>query len=184
MKELSLHILDIVENSIRAKATEINIEINEDLKNNIFSFKIKDNGIGMDADFIKNVRSPFKTTRTTRKVGLGIPLLDSAAKRCNGKLEVKSHVGKGTEIIVFMEYNHIDRAPLGDIASTISNLILSNPQIEFTYVHKYNNKSFNIDTKEIKKILGEISISDLSVIKWIKEYINKSLIKIRQTFDI
>ncbi|HOQ16109.1 MAG TPA: ATP-binding protein [Defluviitaleaceae bacterium] len=180
MKELSLHILDITENSIRAKATEIYIEVEEDLNNNLFSFVIKDNGKGMDEEFLKAVKDPFTTSRTTRKVGLGIPLLEAACKRCNGGLEIISVVNQGTQIKAWMDYNHIDRAPLGDMVSTISNLIISNPDIDFVYCHKYNEKSFKIDTREIKNILDGVPINDLSVINWLKNYIKDELTEIKQ----
>ncbi|NLK21497.1 MAG: sensor histidine kinase [Epulopiscium sp.] len=180
MKELSLHILDIVENSIRAEATSINVKIEEDIHNNRFIFLVEDNGKGMDEEFVKVVKNPFKTTRTTRKVGLGISLLEEACKRCNGNLEIISSKGGGTKIRAVMMYNHIDRAPLGDITSTITNLIMSNPDVEFVYEHKYNDELFLIDTKEIKNILDGVPISDISIILWLKDYINQGLIEIRR----
>jgi signal transduction histidine kinase len=143
VRELSLHILDIAENSIRAQATEVYIEIEENIKQNFFRFFISDNGCGMDEELLKKVRSPFGTSRTTRKVGLGIPLLEEACKRCNGKLDIESTPGKGTTLTVSMEYNHIDRAPMGDIVSTIVTLIGANPHIDFVYKHLYNNSPFN-----------------------------------------
>lgn len=180
MKELSLHILDIIENSVRAKATEIKLEIIEDIEKNIFEIKIEDNGKGMDDDFVQVIKDPFKTTRTTRKVGLGIPLLVAACKRCNGDLQIQSTLGKGTKLRAWMDNNHIDRAPLGDIVNTITNLILSNTSIEFIYTHRYNNTVFTINTREVKDILGGVPINDLSVIAWIKEYITENLTEIRQ----
>ncbi|NLM12228.1 MAG: ATP-binding protein [Epulopiscium sp.] len=180
MKELSLHILDIIENSIRAKATDIKLEIIEDLENNLFEIKIEDNGKGMDEAFAKAIKDPFTTTRTTRKVGLGVPLLVAACNRCNGDVEIQSALGEGTKLRAWMEYHHIDRAPLGDIVSTITNLILSNPDIEFIYIHRYNDRVFRIDTQEIKDILGDVPINELSVIVWIKEYLTENLTEIRQ----
>lgn len=180
MKELSLHILDIAENSIRAKATEIYIEIQEDINLNTFTFSIQDNGKGMEKDFVQTVKDPFKTSRTTRKVGLGIPLLEAACNRCNGEVNITSIIGQGTKLKAWMEYNHIDRAPLGDIVSTITNLILSNPDIDIVYCHKYNHKEFEIDTRQIKKILDGVPINDMSIVSWIKNYIKDGLIEIKQ----
>lgn len=180
MKELSLHILDIAENSIRANATEIYIEVDEDIDNNIFSFEIKDNGKGMDKEFVESVKDPFKTSRTTRRVGLGIPLLEAACKRCNGDVKITSSLNKGTQIKAWMDYDHIDRAPLGDIVSTITNLILANPDIDFIYCHKYNDKSFELDTKEIKNVLDGVPINDLGIINWIKNYIKDEMTEIKQ----
>jgi hypothetical protein len=180
MKELSLHILDIIENSVRAEATEIKLEIIEDLEKNLFEIKIEDNGKGMDENFVKTIKNPFTTTRTTRKVGLGVPLLAAACNRCNGDVEIQSTLGQGTKLNAWMEYDHIDRAPLGDIVSTIANLILSNPDIEFKYYHRYNDRIFEFNTQEVKNILGDVPINELSVIAWLKEYISENLTEIRQ----
>ena len=116
---------------------------------------------------------PFITRRKTRKVGLGIPLLYAACKRCQGDLEIESEKGKGTKVIAWLKHSHIDRAPLGDMASTMKILITSDSKVDFLYNHKKNRIEFNFDTREIKRILGDVSISDMNVLSWIEDYIRR-----------
>ena len=115
MRELSLHILDIAQNSIKAEAECLRIAVIEDLINDKLTIKIKDDGTGMDADTVKKVVDPFYTTRTTRKVGLGIPLFKLSAEQCGGYFEIKSQLGIGTEITAVFKHSHIDRVPLGNM---------------------------------------------------------------------
>ncbi len=175
MQELSLHILDIVQNSIRAKATKIQIEIYEDLVNNQLKIIMKDNGSGIDEELVKAIKNPFSTTRTTRKVGLGIPLLLEACQRCNGDLDIASQVGVGTTITATFKHDHIDRAPMGDIVSTITMLILSSPEIRYIFTYYVNELAFVMDTDEIKKILEGVPITDLSIIKWLETYMQENI---------
>lgn len=175
MKELSLHILDIAKNSVKAKATVIEIEIIEDIKKNLLSIGIKDNGCGMDKEFLKRVRDPFSTTRTTRKVGMGIPLFEAAAVQCGGKVDITSEVGKGTEFTAYFEYDHIDRAPIGDMAGTMETLIAGSPEIDFLYRHIKQDKTFIMDTKEIKTVLGDVPLDVPEVLSWIEEFIKEGL---------
>lgn len=175
MKELSLHILDIVQNSIRAKATKVEVIINENLKGNILEIIINDNGKGMPKDLIEQIKNPFATTRTTRKVGLGIPLLLEACQRCNGDLEIQSTEGIGTKLRAYFNHNHIDRAPMGDLVNTITMLILSSPEIRYIVTYFINDQAFTMDTKEVKEILQGVPINDLDVIKWLEEYLNENI---------
>ncbi len=175
LKELSLHILDIVQNSIKAKAKDITIDISEKPQENLLEITIADNGHGMSPELLNRVRDPFSTTRTTRKVGLGIPLFEAAAKQCGGKLEINSEEGVGTTLYVCFEYHNIDRAPIGDMAQTMQTIILSDPDINYVYTHKKADKEFIFDTKEIKKVLGDVSISSPEILEWICEYINEGL---------
>lgn len=174
MKELSLHILDIVQNSIKANATFIEVVVSESIKNNTFKIIIKDNGCGMDEGTVKNVTNPFFTTRTTRKVGLGIPLLQDATERCNGSLIIESQVGVGTTIYCTFERNNIDRAPLGDISGTIMTIVNSLINCEFKYVHNVDEKSFEFSTLNIKEVLGDNDINRPEILLWIKEYVDES----------
>jgi signal transduction histidine kinase len=135
MRELSLHILDVVENGITAGGDCIWIEVDEARKKDLLKIVIRDNGRGMPVEKLENIDDPFITSRTTRRVGLGLSLLAAAAKRCEGELRVNSEPGKGTEVEATFRYNHIDRAPLGDMAATIGTLILGNPGIDFIYAH-------------------------------------------------
>lgn len=175
MKELSLHILDIVQNSVRAQASLIEIEIIEDSKKDRIEINISDNGKGMDEDAVKKIYDPFFTTRTTRDVGLGIPLLVQAAKNSEGDLSINSKVGKGTTVKATFVKSHIDRAPIGNMSDTMISLILPNPKIDFIYRHIVNDKIFLLDTREIKRRLQDIPITHPSVLNWINKFINNGL---------
>lgn len=176
MTELSLHILDIAQNSIKAGADTVEIFIDENVKENLLTITIKDNGCGMDEEFLRDVVNPFKTTRTTRKVGMGLSLLKSACELTGGSLSISSEVGEGTEVKACFVYDSIDRQPVGNMASTITALIGANEKMNFLYHHKFCDKSFEFSTAEIKKVLGdEVPLSEIDVLKWIEEYINENL---------
>lgn len=172
MEDLSLHILDIVENCITAEAGRIEVKITEDTRVNLLTVEISDNGKGMSEELLKNATDPFYTTRTTRKVGLGIPLLAQSARESNGDISVKSKTGEGTSIKATFQYDHIDRKPLGDIGQTMIILIMSNPEIDFLFEHIKNDKSYTLDTTEMKKDLDGIPINNPEVIKIIKNDIS------------
>ncbi|SKC64388.1 ATP-binding protein [Maledivibacter halophilus] len=171
MRELSMHILDIAQNSIVAGASEIQIIIDENLKEDTLTISIKDNGKGMDEEKLIKVTNPFFTSRTTRKVGLGIPMFKASAEGCEGSFRIESTKGKGTYVEAIFKHSHIDRAPLGNIADTMVVLISSDINIDFIYKHIKNNKEYVINTKEIKDILGEVSINNIDVLQWIKNNI-------------
>lgn len=175
MKELSLHILDIAKNSVKAKASLIEIVIEENTEKNLLTIEINDNGCGMSKEFLSRVRDPFSTTRTTRKVGMGIPLFEAAAVQCGGKVDIDSKPGAGTWFKAYFEYNHIDRAPLGDMAGTMQTLISGSPEIDFLYRHTKDGKTFIFDTKEIRKALGEVPLDSPEVLLWIDGYIKEGL---------
>ncbi|MCR1899884.1 ATP-binding protein [Irregularibacter muris] len=176
MKELSLHILDIAQNSIEAKACVISLKIKESLKENQLTISVEDDGVGMDKELLCRVENPFTTTRTTRKVGLGISLLKSAAERCNGALHITSKKGVGTKVEACFQYDHIDRAPLGNMPETIASIVLSMENSELIYEHSLDHSFFYFDTREVKSALGsEVSIRENEVISWIKDYIKEGL---------
>lgn len=175
MKELSLHILDIVQNSVKAKATEIKIDIIESPEKNLLEISIADNGCGMSKDFLERVRDPFATTRTTRKVGMGISLFEAAAQQCGGHLAIDSELGKGTTLYVCFELDNIDRAPIGDMAETMVTIVMSAPEINYVYTHRKSDKEFIFDTKEIKETLGDVPLTNPEILGWIKEYITEGL---------
>lgn len=175
MQELSLHILDIAQNSIAAKASFVEIEIEEDEKKDLLTIKIKDNGTGMDEETSRKVSDPFFTTRTTRKVGMGIPLFAQAAQSCGGDLNIYSKKGKGTIIEATFILSHIDRAPLGSMSDTMVSLVASHPEIDFVYRHRVQDKEFVFDTREIKKVLDEVPINNPLVLDWIKKFIESGL---------
>lgn len=175
MKELSLHILDIVQNSVKAKATDIQITVSEKPEENLLEITIADNGCGMSKELLARVKDPFATTRTTRKVGMGISLFEAAASQCGGHLEITSEEGVGTTLYVCFEYNSIDRAPLGDMAETMVTIIMSAPEINYVYKHIGPGGEFVFDTKEIKNVLGDVPLNNVDVLEWIKEYIEEGL---------
>lgn len=177
MKELSMHILDIARNSVRAKAKNIKIIIDEAIYKNQIIIKIFDDGMGIEEKLLDEIKNPFSTTRTMRKVGLGIPFLNDTCMLCNGKLNIYSTKGKGTEVIATMQHNHIDRPPMGNIASTIAGLMTSEPDINICFQYYYNDYHFEIRTNEIKDILGEeVSITNNKVHQWIIEHIKTNII--------
>lgn len=176
MEDLSLHILDIVENSITAGANSIEIKITEDIHANLLAIEIKDNGRGMDKKLLEHACDPFYTTRTTRRVGLGIPMLAQAAKESMGDIKVLSEKGKGTSIYASFQHDHIDRKPLGDIGKTLLVLLVSNPDIDFLFEHIINSDSYILNTSEIKKELDGVPINTPEVIKIIKDDISSWLI--------
>lgn len=148
MEDLSLHILDIAENSIIASAKRIEIRIEEDEAKDLLTIEIKDDGKGMDKQTLKKVLDPFFTTRTTRRVGLGLSLLAQAARETDGNLELDSRNGEGTTVRASFRFSHPDRKPVGDILETIRTLVVGHPEIDFLYEHKKNDSIYRFDTRE------------------------------------
>lgn len=175
MKELSLHILDIAKNSVKARASEIEITVTEDEEKNRLTISIADNGCGMSEEFLKTVKDPFSTTRTTRKVGLGIPLFEAASLQAGGDFDITSKEGVGTTTTASFELSHIDRAPLGDMAGTMVTLISGSPEIDFLYRHTKNGREFILDTRELKSILAGVPLDTPEVCLWIDGYIKEGL---------
>ena len=149
MEDLSLHILDVVENSIEAGASKIVIKIIEEKSNDLLVVEIKDNGKGMNKEIINKVLDPFYTTRTTRNVGMGLSLMAQAAKESNGDFEIISKVGVGTEVKASFQYSHIDRKPIGNIKNTLITLMTSHPEINFIYKYQDEKENFILDSNEI-----------------------------------
>ena len=175
MKELSLHILDVAENGITAGGNLIHIRIIEARCENRLKIIIKDNGKGIAPAEIDKVTDPFVTSRTTRRVGLGLSLFKAAALQCKGHFSIKSKPGKGTAVTADFQYDHIDRAPVGDMASTVMTLIAGNPGIDFYYDHVINGKEFTFDTREIRKALEGVPLSDPAVIQHLTQSIREAL---------
>lgn len=175
MKELSLHILDIVQNSIDAGADTVYITVKEDLLTDKLTIYIEDNGCGMDKQIVEKVKDPFFTSRTTRKVGLGIPLFSAAAQRCGGDLKIESEPGKGTKLTACFIHSHIDRAPMGNLWDTLTSLIMCNGSVNFVYLHEFDRKTFSLDTREILKVLDGVPINSMEVINWIRDYLKEGI---------
>ena len=174
MKELSLHILDIMQNSIVAGASLVELTVIEDKEADVLKFTISDNGCGMSSEMLKRVTDPFTTSRTTRKVGMGIPLLKLAAENTGGGIELSSEVGVGTVISATFGYSHIDRQPLGDMAETILGIVASYEETDFVYIHRVNDKEYKLDTREIKTVLGGVSLRQPEVTIWLKGYLEEN----------
>ncbi len=175
MRELSLHILDIAENGITAGADCIQIEVNEKRVEDILTIVIEDNGHGMPAEKFQNPTDPFITTRTTRRVGLGLSLLAAAADRCEGNMNIETEPDRGTRVEATFRYGHIDRAPVGDMAATITTLIMGNPKIDFVDTHIIDNNDFVLDTRELKEDMQDQSLTDPVLIHHLTQSIRNSL---------
>lgn len=174
MTEISLNVLDVAENSIRAKADFIQISVTVDSVSDRMTIVIADNGCGMTAEQIAQVEDPFFTTRTTRSVGLGVPFFKYAAEITGGEFRIKSEPGKGTEVTAVFVLSHIDRMPLGDMNSTIQTLITFNTDIDFLYTYTIDEKSFSLSTSEFREILGEIPFDSPEVTAYIKDYLREN----------
>ena len=174
MKELSLNVLDITMNSVKAGATLINIHITED--DELLKMEIIDNGCGMTEEFLRGVIDPFCTTRTTRKVGLGVPLLKLAAEQTGGEVTITSKhesqypEGHGTHVTAIFYKQHIDFTPMGDIISTVTTLIQGSPDVDFDFRHKSNTFDVLLDTREVREVLGpEIPLCEPEILSWIAD---------------
>jgi signal transduction histidine kinase len=149
MEDLSLHILDIAENSIAAEAGKIEIIIDENREKDLLTIEIKDDGKGMDQETLKKAVDPFYTTRKTRRVGLGLSFLSQAAEESGGNMELTSIPNEGTKIMATFRLSHPDCKPMGDISQTIKMLVISHPEINFVYEHHKDNSIYRFDSKEI-----------------------------------
>jgi len=175
MLELAAHILDIAENSVRAQAKLVEITIIEDSVKNVLSFEISDDGVGMTPEEIKKVFDPFYTTKKVRRVGLGIPLLSDAAERTGGGLYLDSVKGKGTNLKVSFQLDHLDRQPLGDIIGTLLILIAGNSDVDFLFRHIKNGSEFELDTREIRQEISDIPINHPEILKYIRGVLEEGL---------
>ena len=175
MKELSLHVLDVAENGISAGGDLIRITIDEAPERNALSMEIKDNGDGVDAEVEKRIADPFFTTRTTRRVGMGLALLKAAAERCGGHFAFASKKGQGSSVFCLFLYNHIDRAPMGDMAATMVALLAGYPEVDFIYRHTFSGKHFELDTRKVRRELEGIALNEPSVLAYLKAAIKEGL---------
>lgn len=171
MEDISLHILDIAQNSIRAGATRLEVEVVERPAENLLSFTIKDNGCGMTEDQLSRLHDPFFTTRETRRVGLGVPLLKQTAEQAGGALRVTSAPGEGTTVEARYEYDNVDTPPLGDVAMTLWTLIVTNPGVEFEYSHGRGGRRFELSTVQLKETLRLKKLTTPGVAKALRKYI-------------
>ncbi|MDD6275570.1 MAG: ATP-binding protein [Clostridia bacterium] len=173
MRELSLNVLDIAQNSISAGASVIEIEVLRDTVKNELFIGIYDNGKGMTAEQVERVKDPFFTTRTTRKVGMGIPLFTLAARQTGGDLEIQSEPGKGTKVTAVFNTDSVDFTPLGDINSTVWTLMTMNTDRDFVYRFGIDGREFTLKTSELNEILGGVKLSEPEISKWLREYLDE-----------
>lgn len=171
MRELSLNVLDIAQNSIKANASLIEIELSESTEKKELLIGIYDNGKGMTPEQVQSVTDPFFTTRTTRKVGLGIPFFKMAAEMTDGSFGIESEVGVGTKVRAVFRTDHLDFTPVGDMCSTIVILITMNLSVDFVYKRKLDEKQFTVDTRQLKEILGDVPLNEPSIVSWLTDYI-------------
>ena len=175
-RELSQHILDIVENCVKAGASLVRIEIEEDMTEDRLVITVKDNGGGMDEAFVRHIFDPWVTTRTTRKVGLGIPFFKQTAEMCNGHFEIHSKRQQGTTVTAVFQHSHIDRPPLGDLVGTLMCIIVGYPQADLLYHHRVDEREFTLDTREVREMLGdEVALSDPEVMAFLRGHLKEGL---------
>ena len=169
MEDLSLHILDIAENSVRAGASLIRIDIEENLKNDRLVIKIEDNGRGMKEEILEKSLDPFFTTKESKRIGLGLSLFYDAARIAGGELEIITRENWGTKIKAVFQHSHIDRKPLGDIKKTLETLIIGNPMVDFLYKYKKGDKKVLLDTRKLRSIIAKDSLYPTAMVKKIQE---------------
>ena len=172
MKEIALYVLDIAQNSITAGAAHVDIVLAEE--GGDIALTIADDGRGMSPELLATVSDPFTTTRTTRKMGLGLPLLRMAAEQTGGGLDIRSAVGKGTTVEARFRADHIDCPPVGDLAGTVTLLVQGAPELELVYTHRVGRGEFRLDTRDLRKELGEdISLAEPEVALWLRDYVQE-----------
>lgn len=175
MRDLSLHLLDIIRNSVSAGAAKVTVTVLSDIDKGKLHIIIRDDGAGMDEEMLKRADDPFMTTRTTRRVGMGIPLFKAAALRAAGDLEIKSARGQGTTLKGTFDIAHIDRPPLGDLPETMANVIMSDPEIEFELVLDNCKERFVFNSFSIREQLGGVKLNEFEVLEWIKGYVGEGV---------
>lgn len=180
MKEIALHIMDIAQNSIRAGADEIMITVSESPSSGILTLTVADNGSGMDEETCRKATDPWFTSRTTRRVGMGLPLLQMNASLSGGGMTISSAPGKGTAVTATFGYSHIDRPPLGDVSGTVALLLFANPAINIIYTHSFEGTDWSISTAEIIAELGRDALTELGIVRSLREIISESVGEIKK----
>ncbi len=175
MPEISLNILDVAQNSVSAQASTIEISVTADTQRDQLVVSISDNGKGMLPEQVSRVTDPFYTTRTTRRVGLGVPFFKMAAELTGGSFSIESTPNVGTTTIARFGLAHIDRMPLGDIAGSYVSLVGANPQLNFMLTVGLDGCEFKADTREFRAVMGDISLSEPEVLEFIAGFIRENL---------
>lgn len=175
MRDISLHILDIMQNSTAAKASMIKVSVLAKPENGMLEVAIEDNGCGMDSELLARVTDPFSTTRTTRKVGLGIPLFKASAEQSGGRFDITSQKGVGTAVKAVFAIGNIDRPPIGDLEGVITDMAAANPAVEIQLLLENGSRQFVFNSREVSRTLGEVPLSEFTVVQWLREYIKEGL---------
>jgi anti-sigma regulatory factor (Ser/Thr protein kinase) len=173
MTDLSLHLLDIIQNSLTAGASHIVVVVKAEKKNSLLTLQVKDDGRGMTEETVRRVSDPFYTTRTTRKAGLGIPLFKASAELAGGDFHIESEPGAGTTVTASYEIGNIDRKPLGSVADTITMCIMGHPEIEFHLILENDDESYVFRTEDVRAQIGEVPLNDPVIIAYLKEMIEE-----------
>jgi sensor histidine kinase regulating citrate/malate metabolism len=173
MEDLSLHILDVAENAITAGAENISIVVQEDVARDLLTIEITDDGKGMGEDALEKASDPFYTTRTTRKVGLGLALLKEAAAMANGQMDIRSAPNRGTTVRATFQLSHIDRKPLGKMADTITAMLATRSDINISYRHEREGGILQFDTKELKRRLDGLPLNTVRTLSFLNKYLNQ-----------
>jgi anti-sigma regulatory factor (Ser/Thr protein kinase) len=175
VEDLSLHILDVVENAVAANASRVEVTVVEEPGKDRLEIEIKDDGIGMDEEIRQKALDPFFTTRTTRKVGLGLPFLAQAAQEAGGTLEIESSPGDGTTVRATFQYSHIDRKPLGNMVETMTTLFIGNPDIDFRYTHVNGGKSYTFRSEWLRERFHAQPFVTPEAIRWLRQHLQEGL---------
>ncbi len=175
MRDLAQHITDLVENATRAGANVVSVEVEQRTSSDRLLLRVMDNGSGMDPDTAARAVDPFFTSRTCRRVGLGLPLLSASAERCEGRLDVRSRQGQGTTVEATFRLSHIDTPPLGDLGATLMCAVLGHPEANIHYRHSSDDGVFELDTATIRAELGDVPLSHPSVLRWLETYVTEGL---------
>jgi len=179
LRELALHIMDIIENGINAGAGLIRLNIQEDRRKNRLRITIQDNGRGIPREILDKVTDPFFTTRTARRVGLGLSLFREASKRCGGEFKIDSRPGEGTTVEATFQMDHIDLAPMGDLTGALTTLMMGSPEVDFLYTHEIDGRRFVLDTREIRETLDGVPLNNARILKFISDMIEGGVEEIR-----
>jgi len=180
MRELALHILDLLQNSVEAGARRVELDIEEDPGLDRLRISVIDDGRGMDEAAVRRALDPFYTTRRTRHVGLGLPLLEAAARRCGGGVEIESAPGKGTKVTADFQLSNIDRAPMGDLPQTLAVFLAGHPDLKLFYRHRIGPRELTFDSDEVGARLGTIGFDHPLVADWIKGYLSEGLLTLQR----
>jgi len=184
MEELSQHILDLARNSLEAGADKLEISVSEDTAGNLLEIIVRDNGPGIAKEDIPKVMDAFYTTKSGKRVGLGVPLLMDAAVRCGGHVSIKGMPPEGTIVAVSFPHRHPDRAPLGDISGTLNVILAGNKDLHLIYSHQFDENIFIFDSMQLSQALGDIPLQTPEILVWLNNYLAINISNLREVKKI